>query len=259
MLIFNLLISCAFAAAPGLTTADLVALQSQAKWIDLLNSCDQVQPESRDAKWKSVVSNASSENLKQILVLNQVQRSPEELSGKIHQISSATIKTETDFPFVMTSSDYMKTKLQALVTLISICSDEKNGRLFDCAQSITNLSGEIKTLPKGVAQKAVAIMKNRGGSSATQFQYRILDAQERHDGCKDKDFQYMIFENLTRPAKSPELNLALSALETCKAETEDELMNRFTQSAKGETFEQNVCPLLKKRGKSTMLIRAKCL
>jgi hypothetical protein len=234
-------------AAPAWTMKDVQALAAAKSWNELLAGAENVPPASRGSDWAGLVSQAARARLQALTA--------EASSGsQAQELVDLVTKSEAKYGFLRSDSAYMKSKSGALASLVGLCEQT---RAVGCAACLEAVSRGLQTFPKGAAAKIAMLMGEEDRFPSETLRYWAIAAEEDRASCEMGALQNGAFTALG--SENAELNATgVKVAKLCYAKLEPGFIDQLKSSAKGSAFANNVCPMLKAHGKTSMIIRDQC-
>jgi hypothetical protein len=235
-------------AAPAWTMKDVQALAAAKSWKELLAGADSVPPSARTPEWAPLVSQAASNRLQE---LGAEPSTEAQATGVIE----AVVKAEEKYPFLLKDADYLNRKSSSLVSLVAFCD---RSRAWGCGSVLEAISRGLQSFPKGMAGKIALLMGDDGHFPSQTLRFWAMAAREDTSSCAFGALQSGAMTALQGDPKGDVAKTGVTVASACYEPWETGLLDQLHKESKGDAYAQNVCPILKGHGKSTMIMRDKC-
>jgi hypothetical protein len=227
------------------TMQDLLALDKQHQWSELLAKADRVHAASRTQDWERLVRTAAARVVEQ---LGSTESSDWQAARKTVAVVP---EVEQRYPFVQGDQAYRNAKVAVLRRAVALCTHES---VRDCAAVLEVLADGVDRFPKGVAKDMAFIVDSELGHIAA-VRFFALAAEDDSKICEHGLLSRAVLDGLRRGSDA-QVAAAQRAAATCYAALELELVRELDD--KDETYSKHVCPVLKTHGAMTVAKKRRC-
>lgn len=250
------------AALPAITPAaradselsmqDLVALDRQKQWTELLDSADRVKPAARTADWARLITAAATR------VVEQIASASATGLRQAASLVSVVPAAEHRYAFLVADASYLDAKARSLAGVVAACGRE---RLAGCGAVVASLADGVARFPPGTA-KAIALLVADDLTPGESVHFWALAAEDDKDVCRHPLLGRAVVHAL-RSAQAPaQVADAQRAATTCFAQLEpslvEELVATKDTARERPLYLRNACPVLKAHGPQTIAKKKKC-
>jgi hypothetical protein len=235
-----------------LAMPDLVALDKQGHYAELLERADQVKPSARSADWAKLVTGAATR------IVDQVARTSASPEREAADLLAVVPPAEHRYPFLTGDAGYVDAKARALVGIAAAC--EQDG---GCAAIAVALADGIAKLPARTARTlAFDIGEELGAVDAVHFWALAIDGDAAT--CQQPRLPTAIVEALRDAAAARPIADAQRAAVACFAAVEPALVDQLVATADPAAgtdrprYLVNACPVLAGHGAKTIVKKRKC-
>jgi hypothetical protein len=239
-------------ADSDLSMQDLLALDRQKQWTELLDAADRVKPAARTADWTRLVTSAATH------VAEQIERAG---TSGLHQAGSlfaVVPAAERKYAFLVGDAGYLGAKARALQGVVTACQHDA---LAGCGGVVAALADGITQFPPGIA-KAIALMVAGDIAPADSVHFWALAVDDDKDTCKHGQLGRSVVRALRDASAPRQVADAQRAAAACYATLEqaliDELVATKDDAKQRPLYLTNACPVLKTHGAMTIAKKKKC-
>ena len=220
-----------------LSMQDLVALDRQKQWTELLDSADRVKPGARTADWARLVTAAATR------VVEQIARASATGLRQASSLVAVVPAAEHRYAFLVTDPGYVDAKARSLAGVVAALADG------------------VARFPPGIA-KAIALLVADDIGPAERVHFWALAADDDKDTCRHPRLGRAVVHALRSAQASAQIADAQRAATTCFAQLEQTLVEELVatkDTAKEQPlYLRNACPVLKAHGPQTIAKKKKC-
>lgn len=235
-----------------LSMQDLVALDRQKQWTELLESAGRVKPAARTADWARLVTAAATR------VVEQIARASATGLRQAGSLVAVVPAAEHRYAFLVTDASYLDAKARSLAGVVAACGRE---RLAGCGAVVASLADGVARFPPGTA-KAIALLVADDVTPAESVHFWALAADDDKDTCKHPLLGRAVVHALRSAQASTQIADAQRAATTCFAQLEqtlvEELVATKDTARERPLYLRNACPVLKAHGPQTIAKKKKC-
>jgi len=245
-------ITPAVRADSELSMQDLVALDRQKQWSELLDSADRVKPGARTADWARLVTAAATR------VVEQIARASATGLRQAGSLVAIVPASEHKYAFLVTDAAYLDAKARSLAGVVAACGREP---IAGCGAVVAALSDGVARFPPGTA-KAIALLLGDDLTPAEGVHFWALAADDDKDVCRHPLLGRSVVQALRSAQASAQVADAQRAATTCFAQLEqslvEELVTTKDTGKERPLYLRNACPVLKTHGPQTIAKKKKC-
>jgi hypothetical protein len=239
-------------ADSDLAMQDLVALDKQKQWSELLDSADRVKPSARTADWTRLVTAAATH------VAEQIERAGTSGLRQAGSLIGVVPAAERKYGFLVSDAGYLEAKGKALQGIATACQREA---ISGCGAFVASLADGVTHFPPGTA-KTIALLVADDLTPAESVHFWALAVDDDKDTCKHGRLARAVLRGLRDAAAARQVADAQRVAGTCYAALEqalvDELVATKDDAKERPLYLKNACPVLKQHGAMTIAKKKKC-
>ena len=235
-----------------LSMQDLVALDRQKQWTELLDSADRVKPGARTVDWARLVTTAATR------VVEQIARASTTGLRQAGSLLAVVPAAEHKYAFLVGDAAYLDAKARSLAGVVAACGREP---IAGCGAVVASLADGVARFPPGTA-KAIALLVGDDLTPAESVHFWALAADDDKEVCRPPLLGRGVLHALRSTQAPAQVADAQRAATTCFAQLEqslvEELVTTKDTARERPLYLRNACPVLKTHGPQTIAKKKKC-